>query len=85
MQQLEQEIRHFVVDNFFFGEEKREFSNEASFFDTGVLDSMGVLTLVSFVQEKYAIRVDDKDLVPDNFDSVHRVARFVHSKLNGKG
>jgi acyl carrier protein len=82
MQQIERKIRQFVVDNYFFGKDEREFSDEDSFLDKGVLDSLGILTLVSFIQQEYAIQIDDQELVPDNWDSVRRVAQFVHKKLN---
>ena len=81
MEQIEQELRQFVIDNFLFGEGEEKFSNDDSFLDTGIVDSMGILQLVSFVQEKYAIRVADDELMPDNWDSVRRVAGFVQRKL----
>lgn len=80
MEQIEREVRQFVIDNFLFGEGAEQFSNGDSFLEKGVVDSMGILTLVSFVQEKYGIEVADEELVPDNWDSVKRIAGFVHSK-----
>jgi acyl carrier protein len=82
MQQIEQKVRQFIVDNYFFGKDERGFSDDDSFLDKGVLDSMGILTLVSFIQQEYAIQIDDQELVPDNWDSVRRVAQFVHKKRN---
>ena len=55
-------------------------SNEDSFLEKGLVDSMGILTLAVFVQEKYAITVADEDLVPENWDSVKRIAGFVQGK-----
>jgi len=82
MEQIERELRQFVIDNFLFGEGESQFSNEDSFLEKGFVDSMGILTLVNFVQEKYAIGVADEELVPENWDSVHRIAGFVNSKLS---
>jgi acyl carrier protein len=82
MEQIEQELRQFVVDNFLFGEGEGQFSNEDSFLEKGLVDSMGILTLVNFVQEKYAIAIADEELVPDNWDSVRRIAAFVQGKLS---
>ena len=81
MQEVAQEVRSFVVDNFLFGEGDGKFSNEDSFLDNGLIDSMGILTLVEFVKEKYNIPIEDEDLVPDNWDSVQRIASFVQSRL----
>ena len=80
MEPIEQEVRQFVVDNFLFGEGADQLSNDDSFLDKGLVDSMGILTLVAFVEKKYGIRVGDEDLVPENWDSVRRIAGFIHSK-----
>lgn len=81
MQQLEQEVRQFVIDNFIFDSDHHSFSNDASFFETGLLDSVGVLSLVEFVKEKYGISVEDDELLPENWDSVNRIATFVQARL----
>ncbi len=80
MQQIEQELRQFVVDNFLFGEGEEQLSNEDSFLEKGLIDSMGILNLVNYVQEKFAVTVADEELIPENWDSVRRVADFVESK-----
>jgi acyl carrier protein len=41
---------------------------------------MNVLELVNFVEERYGFQVDDRDIVPDNFDSVARLAAYVRKK-----
>ena len=82
MQPIEQEVRQFVIENFVFESDNRDFSNDDSFFDTGLLDSMGVLTLVEFVKEKYEIAVEDDELLPENWDSVNRIANFVQGRVS---
>ena len=82
MHEITQEIRAFVVDNFLFGEENGHFSNSDSFLDKGLIDSMGILTLVEFVRDKYSIAIADEELVPDHWDSVERIAAFVQAKLS---
>jgi acyl carrier protein len=80
MQQIEQEVRQFVIENFVF-DTSRGFSNDDSFFETGLLDSMGVLTLVEFVREKYGIAIEDDELLPENWDSVNRISTFVRARV----
>ena len=80
MEHIEREVRQFVIDNFLFGEGEAQLSNDDSFLEKGLVDSMGILTLVAFVQDKYAVTVPDEDLVPENWDSVKRIARFVQGK-----
>lgn len=81
MQEIAHEIRSFVVDNFLFGEENGQLSNDDSFLDKGLIDSMGILTLVDFVKEKYSINIEDEEIVPDHWDSVQRIATFIEGKL----
>lgn len=72
-------IRTFVRNNFLFGREPT-FSDEDSFLEQGIIDSTGVLELVTFLEDKYKITVADEELVPENLDSIANVARFVESK-----
>ena len=82
MEPLIQELRSFIVENFLFGDETAPFAfaDDDSFQERGIVDSTGILELVCHVQEKYAIDVADEELVPDNFDSLTRVSRFIERK-----
>jgi acyl carrier protein len=80
MNQIEQELREFVIDTFLFGKEDTKLSNDDSFVEMGVIDSMGIMNLVSFVETRYGVEVANADLVPEVWDSVSRIARFVTSK-----
>jgi acyl carrier protein len=82
MEDIAQRIRAFVIDNLLFGQEGDGFTNEDSFLENGLIDSIGILTLVEFVRETFAISIDDTDVVPENWDSVRRIACFVQAKLN---
>ena len=82
METLTKELRQFIVNNFLFGEESGPFafSDDDSLQERGIVDSTGFLELVCHLQEHYAIAIDDEELVPDNLDSIARVARFVDRK-----
>jgi acyl carrier protein len=57
MWSIEQEIRQFIIDNFLFGEPETELSNDDSLLDQGIIDSMGVLELVTFLEDKYEVEI----------------------------
>jgi acyl carrier protein len=82
MEPLTTELRKFITDNFLFGEESEAFAftDHDSFQERGIVDSTGVLELVCHLQERYAITVADEELIPDNLDSLVRVAQFVQRK-----
>jgi acyl carrier protein len=73
------EVRAYVVEQFMFGEPGK-LSNDDSLLDRGILDSMGVLELVAFVEQRFEVKVDDHELVPENLDSISRIAAFVQRK-----
>ncbi len=83
MEELEQELRRFVVDNFLFGRDNG-FGAADSFLEGGIIDSTGVLELVAFLEERFGIDVADEELVPENLDSLENLARFVRSKQGGR-
>ena len=80
--QLKSEIRQFIVDNFLYGRDDDTLGDEVSFLGKGIIDSTGILELVSFVEEKYSISIDDEELIPDNFDSLNKLSFFITKKLN---
>ncbi|HEV8318362.1 MAG TPA: acyl carrier protein [Vicinamibacterales bacterium] len=82
MEFLARELRRFITDNFLFGDSSGRFafSDDDSLQERGIVDSTGILELVCHLQEKYAIRIEDEEIVPENLDSVARVVRFVEHK-----
>lgn len=76
---IDQDVRQFIVDNFLFGQDDTLASDD-SFLESGIIDSTGVLELVGFLEQQFGIRIEDRELVPANLDSVNRVARFVERK-----
>ena len=78
---LAQELRALVVENLLFGQLEGRLDDGDSFLEKGIIDSTGVLELVSLLEERYSIRVEDEDLIPQNLDSVNGLKRYVESKL----
>lgn len=76
---LQKDIRSFIVDNFLFGD-AGELNDDSSFIKEGIVDSTGILQLVAFIQEQYLVAVEDEELIPENLDSVSKVAAFVEEK-----
>jgi acyl carrier protein len=79
MDRLNIELRDFIVDNFLFGEEV-SFSDADSFLRQGIIDSTGVVEIIAFIEERYGIKVEDEEIVPDNLDSIEKLSRFIERK-----
>ncbi len=81
MPTIEADVRGFVTDNFLFGRKNVSLAGDDSLLEQGLIDSTGVLELVSFIENKFEIKVEDDDLVPDNLDSINRLIAFIENKL----
>jgi acyl carrier protein len=79
MNEMKEKIRVFIVENFLFGK-ANGLGDDSSFLDEGIIDSTGILELVSFLEEQYDIRVEDEELVPENLDSINNVVAYLESK-----
>jgi acyl carrier protein len=72
-------LRHFILDNFYVAN-PASLSDEASLLDSGIIDSTGVLELVGFLEHDLGLTVADAELVPENLDTLSRLAAFVERK-----
>ena len=81
MDDIKASIREFVVENFLFGTADN-LNDETSFLEEGIIDSTGILELITFLEESYEISVDDEELIPENLDSINNVTSFLNTKLS---
>ena len=77
MNDTKTEIRAFIIENFLFGEDNGELTDDDSLLEKGIVDSTGVLELVQFLERTYSLKVKDEDLLPDNLDTIARAADYV--------
>ena len=80
--QLRSEIRQFVLDDLLMGDTTSMLDDGESFLETGTIDSSGVLEVVMFLEHTFQLEVQDRELVPENLDSVNRLVQFVMRKTH---
>jgi acyl carrier protein len=73
------EIREFILDKFPLAR-RQKFGDSDGLLESGILDSLGVLDLVTFLEQKFSIGVADDELTPDNFQSIDKLSAFVQRK-----
>ena len=78
-------IRKYILENFMFTEDEKALSNEDSLLTTGIIDSTGMLELIVFIGDGFQITLEDDELIPDNLDSVNKVAAFIQRKKEAPG
>lgn len=74
-------LKVFIVDNFLFGQGEKLKEN-THLFEKGIVDSTGVLELASFIEENFNIKINDEELILDNFSSLNAMDKFLQSKNN---
>ena len=79
MSELKDKIRSFIVDNFLFGNDDG-LTDSASFLEEGIIDSTGILELVSYIEEEFLFSIEDEELIPENLDSINNVVNYIEKK-----
>jgi acyl carrier protein len=79
-QDIEKAVREFIIRTFIF-EDDGNLMADASFLDNGIIDSTGVLELITFIEETYGIKLENHEVVPENLDSIKNITSFIERKL----
>jgi acyl carrier protein len=74
-------VRRFIGENFLFRDDGDAITHDASLLDAGIIDSTGVLELVSFLETTFGIEVQDDEMLPENLDSIRAITNYVSRKL----
>ncbi|MBN2392355.1 MAG: acyl carrier protein [Anaerolineae bacterium] len=77
---IETQIRNYILENFLYTKDEEKLHNDDSFLEDGIVDSTGILELLLFVEENFDIQVEDEEVIPDNFDSVECLKRYICMK-----
>ncbi len=77
---IRQKLRAYILENFLFGASGDELKNDGSFLEKGIIDSTGILEIVNYVEGEFNIKVEDEEIVPENLDSVDRLAQYISRK-----
>jgi len=80
-QSVRTEISVYIRTNFLPGKKDGHFRDDDLLFESGLVDSLGAMSLIAFLGKRYDIRIRDEELFPENFASVERISSFVLGKL----
>lgn len=73
-------IRAFIIENFLFGDDNHPLPDDMSLIDNDLVDSTGILELVGYIEKEFGFKVEDREIVPANLDSIARILAYVDSK-----
>lgn len=76
---IKSKLREFIKNNFLLGKDNG-LKDEDSFMGKGIVDSTGILEVVSFVEETFSFKIPDEDLLPENLDSIDNLVKYIGAK-----
>ena len=77
---LNDQIRTFILENYLFTNDVNALGVDDSLLGRGIVDSTGMLEIIFFIEEQLGVKVKDEEMIPENLDSVNRIATFVESR-----
>ena len=81
MADTSKQLRDYIVENFLFGDTETEFSDTDSFMEKGIIDSTGILEVITYIEENFNIKIEDHELIPENLDSISNIVSFIDRKV----
>lgn len=73
-------IRDFITHEILHETLASPLGNDDQLVDSGVIDSLGVMTMLSFLEEEFSIKIPDNELTPENFESISTITALVESQ-----
>lgn len=77
---LHQRIRDFILRNYLFTDDASAVGLDDSLIGSGIVSSVAVLEIVMFIEHELGVQVRDEEVIPENFDSINRIAAFVAAR-----
>jgi acyl carrier protein len=78
---IRREIQDYLVRE--LAAERESFAPDENLLAQGIIDSMGILNLASFLESRFGIETSEDDLVPENFETLNALQAFVERKQAG--
>ncbi len=82
--QIKKQIREFIETSFLFREGRETLADDQSLLGEGLIDSTGILELVSYLETGLGVVVEDHEIVPENLDSISKIAAYVAAKTSAQ-
>jgi acyl carrier protein len=81
MENIRELVRHFILENFLPGEDPKNLTDRTELKESGILDSLSTLKLVTFLEEQFQVEFEADDLEAGNLSSLENIERLVKSKM----
>lgn len=75
-------IERFIVDDLIVGNKDTTIDPNESLINQGIIDSLALLRLISFIEDQFGVKVEDTEMIPENFQTINDMRSFIEMKLN---
>ena len=79
---IQEKVREFIIQTSYVSDD--EISNDTLIFAQGIMDSMGFISIIGYIEEQFSITPNDDELLEENFESIHAITDFVARKIKEK-
>ena len=79
--EVKESIRNYIKSELVNNKDHRELSDSDQLIESGVIDSLGMMKLIGFLEDNHSVQIDDMELVPENFSSIDAIASLVEKKM----
>ena len=73
-------LRTFILSDVWLDGSPDDLSNDTPLLERGILDSLGILNLVSFIEDEWGVTVEDEELIPEHFGTISRISELIETK-----
>ena len=77
---MKEKIKNFIIENFLFSE--RGLKDDEPLFESGIIDSLGLIKLIAFIEEKFNVSIDMSEIMIENFKTVNDIMETLKSRMN---
>ncbi|MGD0695738.1 MAG: acyl carrier protein [Terriglobia bacterium] len=78
--QIKEEIRQYILTEFLPGEKPSNLRDDTALRTSGIIDSVGLLRMIDYIEERYKIQVEAHEAGVENFDRIEDIAAFIQRK-----
>jgi acyl carrier protein len=78
--QIKEEMRQYILNEFLPGEKASNLHDDTPLRSSGIIDSVGLLRMIDFIESRYTIQVDAHEAGVENFDRIEDMATFIQNK-----
>lgn len=78
LEEIKTDIKNFILEE--FSPEDTQLPEDESLFDAGIIDSLGMIKLTAFIEEKYSIVINPSEVTMDNFSTIDKIVKYIGDK-----